>query len=146
MSFSTVHYSIVVLTVGHNKSAIDLPIPLVVTKSTTTTRYSDQQGSKSRQKVMSTSDGTDQWFIKPPYVEQDRLGMLSPILSKKPEKLSNQYQQVQVSRPHMYRNRKIEIPSPWWWRPLVNRRASQHPAVQPCAFLKKPSCCRSLWS
>ena len=89
-----------------------------------TTRYSDQQGSKSRQKVMRLYK---QWhrpiskrFIKPPYSilratsidsECCRLPTTN-VLSKKPERLRKNYaptsfdQQVQDSQGHtLYRNK-----------------------------------------
>ena len=119
----------------HKKSAIDLSNAnpacghKEVRRSTghimVTTRYSDQQGSKSRQKVMRLYK---QWhrpiskrFIKPSllHIESnlDRLGMLSPTHDQRSlQKKRKNYaptsfdQQVQVSQGHTYRNRKIEIP------------------------------------
>ena len=113
-----------------------------------TTRYSDQQGSKSLQKVMRLYK---QWHrpiskrsIKPPYsisgaasIDSDccRLPTTS-VLSNKADKLrSNQFWSTSpsFSRPHIVqKEKKIEIPRSkvlealsWW-----SRRASQHPAVQ----------------
>ena len=120
-----------------------------------TTRYSDQQGSKSRQKVIRLYK---QWhrpmskrFIKPPYsisratsIDTDccRLPPTSVLSNKADKLLSNQfYQQVQVSQsPILYKIRKTEIPRSMVvealsWR---SRRASQHPAAQSPMHLKKP--------
>ena len=126
-----------------NKSAIDLSNAnpacghKEVRRSTghimVTTRYSDQQGSKSRQKVMWLCK---QWhrpiskrLIKPPYSisratsidsECCRLPTTS-VLSKKTEKYAPTSfdQQVQVSQGHtLYRNKKkMKYRGPWWWRP-----------------------------
>ena len=108
-----------------------------------TTRYSDQQGSKSRQKVMRLYK---QWhrpiskrFIKPPYSirEQPRstrnvVAYPRPAFSAKNRKNyapTSFDQQVQVSQGHTFCTeiRKIEIPRsmvveafPW----LVNDRAA----------------------
>ena len=119
----------------HNKSAIDLSNvnPACghkeVRRSTgrimVTTRYSDQQGSTSRQKVMRLYK---QWhrpiskrFIKPPYSISRATSIDSEccrlpttnVLSKKTEKLRKNYaptsfdQQVQDSQGHtLYRNKK----------------------------------------
>ena len=120
-----------------------------------TTRYSDQQGSKSRQKVMRLYK---QWyrpiskrFIKPPYSisratsidsECCRLpttSVLSKIQICAPTSFD---QQVQVSQGHtMYKNKKkrntevhggggLELVKP------AREPASSHP--KPCASLKKP--------
>ena len=92
-----------------------------------TTRYSDQQGSKSRQKVMRLYK---QWhrpiskrFIKPHYSISRAISIDSEccrlpttsVLSKKPEKNpapTSFDQQVQVSQGHTFCTeiRKIEIP------------------------------------
>ena len=122
-----------------------------------TTRYSEQQGSKSRQKVVRLykhwNRPISKRFIKPPYslraasIDSDccRLPTTS-VLSNKADKLrSNQFWSTIVpsfSRPHIVRRsrcvlifllkiRKIEISS--WW----SRRASQHPAVQSLCILEK---------
>ena len=123
-----------------------------------TTRYSDQQGSKSRQKVMRLYK---QWhrpiskrFIKPPYSirEQPRstrnvVAYPRPAFSAKNRKNyapTSFDQQVQVSQGHTFCTeiRKIEIPRSMvvealnWW----SRRASQHPAVQsPVHSWKSPT-------
>ena len=120
----------------HNKSAIDLSNAnpacghKEVRRSTghimVTTRYSDQQGSKSRQKVMRLYK---QWhrpiskrFIKPPYSirEQPRstrnvVAYPRPAFSAKNRKNyapTSFDQQVQVSQGHTFCTeiRKIEIP------------------------------------
>ena len=121
-----------------------------------TTRYSDQQGSKSRQKVMRLYK---RWhrpiskrFIKPPYSirEQPRstrnvVAYPRPAFSAKNRKNyapTSFDQQVQVSQGHTFCTeiRKIEIP-----RSMVvglelvkpaREPASSRP--KPCAFLKKP--------
>ena len=152
----------------HNKSAIDLSNAnpacghKEVRRSTghimVTTRYSDQQGSKSRQKVMRLYK---QWhrpiskgFIKPPYSirEQPRstrnvVAYPRPAFSAKNRKNyapTSFDQQVQVSQGHTFCTeiRKIEIPRSMvvealnWW----SRRASQHPAVQsPVHSWKSPT-------
>ena len=121
---------------GHNKSAIDLSNAnpacghKEVRRSTghimVTTRHSDQQGSKSRQKVMRLYK---QWhrpiskrFIKPPYSirEQPRstrnvVAYPRPAFSAKNRKNyapTSFDQQVQVSQGHTFCTeiRKIEIP------------------------------------
>ena len=123
-----------------------------------TTRYSDQQGSKSRQKVMRLYK---RWhrpiskrFIKPPYSirEQPRstrnvVAYPRPAFSAKNRKNyapTSFDQQVQVSQGHTFctKIRKIEIPRSMvvealnWW----SRRASQHPAVQsPVHSWKSPT-------
>ena len=149
-----------------NKSAIDLSNAnpacghKAVRRSTghimVTTRYSDQQGSKPRQKVMRLCK---QWhrpiskrLIKPPYYisratsidsECCRLPTTS-VLSKKTEKYAPTSfdQQVQVSQGHtLYRNKKksntevhgrggLELVKP------AREPASSRP--KPCASLKKP--------
>ena len=125
-----------------------------------TTRYSDQQGSKSRQKVMRLYK---QWhrpiskrFIKPPYSisratsfdsECCRLPTTN-VLSKKPEKLWKNYaptsfdQQVQDSQGHtLYRNKKnwnTEVHAGGGGLELAKparEPASSRP--KPCASLKK---------
>ena len=153
----------------HNKSAIDLSNAnpacghKEVRRSTghiimVTTRYSDQQGSKSRQKVMRLYK---RWhrpiskrFIKPPYSirEQPRstrnvVAYPRPAFSAKNRKNyapTSFDQQVQVSQGHTFCTeiRKIEIPRSMvvealnWW----SRRASQHPAVQsPVHSWKSPT-------
>ena len=151
----------------HNKSALDLSNSnpacghKEVRRSTghimVTTRYSDQQGSKSRQKVMRLYK---QWhrpiskrFIKPPYSISRAISIDSEccrlpttsVLSKKPEKLrSNRFWSTSpsFSRPHiLYRNKEnwntevhggggLELVKP------AREPASSRP--KPCAFLKKP--------
>ena len=121
-----------------------------------TTRYSDQQGSKSRQKVMRLYK---RWhrpiskrFIKPPYSirEQPRstrnvVAYPRPAFSAKNRKNyapTSFDQQVQVSQGHTFCTeiRKIEIPRSMVvealnWKP-AREPASSRP--KPCAFLKKP--------
>ena len=148
----------------HNKSALDLSNAnpacghKEVRRSTghimVTTRYSDQQGSKSRQKVMRLYK---QWhrpiskrFIKPPYSISRAISIDSEccrlpttsVLSKKPE--TNQFWSTSpsFSRPHiLYRNKEnwntevhggggLELVKP------AREPASSRP--KPCAFLKKP--------
>ena len=142
----------------HNKSAIDLSNAnpacghKEVRRSTghimVTTRYSDQQGSKSRQKVMRLYK---KWHrpiskrsIKPPYsisratsidLEYCRLPTTS-VLSKKNGKITLQPVLITKSKflkaTHCTEKRKNEKPRSMvvetlsWW----SRRASQHPAVQ----------------
>ena len=126
-----------------------------------TTRYSDQQGSKSRQKVMRLYK---QWhrpiskrFIKPPYSirEQPRstrnvVANPRPAFSAKNRKNyapTSFDQQVQVSQGHTFCTeiRKIEIP-----RSMVvaGARASIQPSKALCILEKAPRILpvrRSLW-
>ena len=121
-----------------------------------TTRYSDQQGFKSRQKVMRLYK---QWhrpiskrFIKHPYSISRATSIDSKccrlpttsVLSKKPEKYAPTSfdQQVHVSQGHtLYRNKKkcntevhggggLELMKP------ARKPASSRP--KPCASLRKP--------
>ena len=115
----------------HNKTAIDLSnanptcghkeVPRSTGHIMVTTRYSDQQGSKSRQNVMRLYK---QWprpiskqFIKPPYSISRATSIDSEccrlpttrVLSKKTENYAPTSfdQQVQVSQGHtLYRNEK----------------------------------------
>ena len=138
-----------------------------------TTRYSDQQGSKSRQKVMRLYK---QWhrpiskrFIKPPYSirEQPRstrnvVAYPRPAFSAKNRKNyapTSFDRQVQVSQGHTFCTeiRKIEIPRSmvvealWWWRPGTGEagaRASIQPSKALCILEKAPRILpvrRSLW-
>ena len=141
----------------HNKSAIDLSnaSPACghkeVRRSTghimATTRYSDQQGSKSRQKVCgSTSNGTDQYQngspnLLTPYREQPRstrnvTAYPRPAFSAKNGKITLQPVLINKSKflkaTHCTEIRKVEIPRSMVVEALScwSRRPSQHPAVQ----------------
>ena len=161
----------------HNKSAIDLSNAnpacghKEVRRSTghimVTTRYSDQQGSKSRQKVMRLYK---RWhrpiskrFIKPPYSirEQPRstrnvVAYPRPAFSAKNRKNyapTSFDQQVQVSQGHTFCTeiRKSKYRGPWWWRPWTGEagaRASIQPSKALCILEKAPRILpvrRSLW-
>ena len=131
-----------------------MSIPLVVTKEVRrstdhimgTTRYSDQQGSKSRQKVMRLYK---QWrrpmskrLVKPPYYSISRATSIDSNCCLRPAfsatKRTN-YAPISFDQgvkflkvTHRTGIRKIEIPRSMvvealsWW----SRRASQHPVVQ----------------
>ena len=124
-----------------------------------TTSYSDQQGSKSRQKVMRLYK---QWhrpiskrFIKPPYSiyrEQPRsTGLLSPTHDQRSQQQTG-HQPVLINKSkflkatHRTKIRKSEIP-----RSLELVKPAREPASsrsKPCAFLKAPRILpvrRSLW-
>ena len=119
-----------------------------------TTRYSDQQGSKSRQKVMRLYK---RWhrpiskrFIKPPYSirEQPRstrnvVAYPRPAFSAKKRKNyapTSFDQQVQVSQGHTFCTeiRKIEIPRSMVVELVKPAREPASSRPKPCAFLKKP--------
>ena len=113
-----------------------------------TTRYSDQQGSKSRQTVMRLYE---QWhrtiskrFIKPPYfisraasIDSDccRLPTTS-VLSNKADELQTTLQPVLINKfkflkvTHRTNTREIEIPRSMVVATLRSQRASQRPALQ----------------
>ena len=123
-----------------------------------TTRYSDQQGSKSRQKVMRLYK---QWhrpiskrFIKPPYSirEQPRstrnvVAYPRPAFSAKKRKnyaptSFDQQVSPSFSRPHiLYRNKENRNTEVHGGGGLELVKPAREPASsrpKPCAFLKKP--------
>ena len=121
----------------HNKSAIDLSnanpacghkkVRRLTSHIMVITRYSDQQGSKSRLKAMRLYK---QWhrplpkrFIKPPFSISRatsidsyccRLSTTS-VLSNKPDKLINKSKFLKTI--HCTKRRKLKYRGPWWWRP-----------------------------
>ena len=126
----------------HNKSAIDLSNAnpacrhKKVRRSTghimVTTRYSDQQGSKSRQKVMRLykqwhrpiSNGSSNLLTS--YLEQPRSTRIAVAYPRPAFSATNWPkcaptsfdQQIQVSQGHTCTKiRKLKYRAPWWWRP-----------------------------
>ena len=121
-----------------------------------TTRYSDQQGSRSRQKVMRLHKRwhrpISKLFIKPPYSisratsidsECRRLPTTS-VLSRNRENYAPTSfdQQVQVSQGHtLYRNKKYGNTEVHGGGGLDLVKPARKPACsrpKPCASLKKP--------
>ena len=122
-----------------------------------TTRYSDQQGSKSRQKVMRLYK---RWhrpitkrLIKLPLLHireqprSTRIFFAYPRPAFSATNRTNTFQPVLINNSkflkatHRTKIRKIEIPRSMVVEALScwSRRASQHPAVtKPCASSKKP--------
>ena len=114
-----------------------------------TTRYSDQQGSKSRQKVMrlykQSHRPTAKRFIKPPYSISRATSIYSEccrlpttsVLSKKNGKIT-----LQVSQGHtLYRNKKNRNTEVHGGGGLELVKPAREPASsrpKPCASLKKP--------
>ena len=143
----------------HNKSAIDLSnanpacghkaVPRSTGHIMVTTRYSDQQGSQSRQKgtwyatlqAMAPTNIKTVHQTSLLHIESslDRLGLLSPTHDQRSQQQSGQFtlQQVLINKSKLFKAthrtkvRKIEIPRSMvvetlsWW----SRRASQHPVV-----------------
>ena len=131
-------------------------------------RYSDQQGSKSRHKVMrlykQCHRPISKRIIKPSYsisragsIDSDccRLPKTS-VLSNKADKLrSNQFlsPSPSFSRPHIVQKKgKLKYRGPWWCRPCAGEagaRASIQPSKALCMLEKAPRFLpvrRSLWS
>ena len=142
----------------YNKSAIDLSsanhacgykeVPRSTDHIMVTTRYSDEQGSKTRQKVnrlyKQWHRPITKWFIKPPYsisraasIDSDccRLPTTSVLSNKQSGQITLQpilTKSMFLKATHRTKLSKFEIPRSMvvealsWW----SQRASQHPAVQ----------------
>ena len=146
----------------HNKSAIDLSNanPACGHKEERrstghimlTTRYSDQQGSKSRQKVMRLYK---QWHrpiskqcIKPPYSisrATDRLGFLSPTYDQRSQQQTGQIalQPVLINKSkflkatHCTTINKLKCRDPWRWMSWAGE-AGARASIQPSKALCIP--------
>ena len=98
-----------------------------------TTRYSDQQGSKSRQKSYATLQAIAPTNIKTVHQTRlvhiesnlDRLGLFSPTHDQRSQQQSGQIalQPVLINKSkflkatHCTKVRKLKYRGPWWWRP-----------------------------
>ena len=132
-----------------------------------TTRYSDQQGSKSRQTFMRLykrwhrlSNKTVHQTSFTPYREQPRLTRIVVAYPRPAFSATNQTNTFQpfwstipsFSRLHIAQKQgKLKYRGPWWWMPWAGEagvRASIQPSKALCIFEKAPQILpvrRSMW-